>query len=220
MSDRVYWSKLNSAAFVLVGSCVRFRQQGGIYDKLGKRAHHLACEGDSRAPDTIKQANKSISPSPSKNTTPPTSNASPQPRLTLPLRFEAAAASYATCPPPTNLPSSAPKESATSTSRCPSSTLAVVSHLFSPCAHALAVLGADPLPTSLGDGQCAIEVSIDGAPAEARWYDLWGAAVAVVGMCVRFGSDGAWSGECMSSDGRDACAFVCCAMADCGPLPI
>lgn len=38
--------------------------------------------------------------------------------------------------------------------------------------------------------QCAIWIQIRGNPATADWYTLWGAAVAVVGMCVSQGKDG------------------------------
>lgn len=44
------------------------------------------------------------------------------------------------------------------------------------------------------DGKYTIEVSIDGPAATARWYDLRGATVAVVGMCRRSGDEGLATG--------------------------
>ena len=46
---------------------------------------------------------------------------------------------------------------------------------------------ADCKPAGL---KCAIELDIIGGPAYLSWYELWGAAVAVVGMCVSNGGSG------------------------------
>ena len=37
---------------------------------------------------------------------------------------------------------------------------------------------------------CAIDIVIDGPPVQARWYDIWGAANAIVAVCARQGRDG------------------------------
>ncbi|CAF9934809.1 hypothetical protein IMSHALPRED_009842 [Imshaugia aleurites] len=55
------------------------------------------------------------------------------------------------------------------------------------------------LPVRYADSlsECAIDVVIDGPPARANWYDIWGSAVMVVAMCARFGM----SGSASTSDG-------------------
>lgn len=49
-------------------------------------------------------------------------------------------------------------------------------------------------PTKLtrykAEGQCDISVEGTGAPMITKWYRVWGAAVAAVGMCAVAGKDG------------------------------
>lgn len=46
------------------------------------------------------------------------------------------------------------------------------------------------------DLKCVLKVGINGAPRNARWYDFFAAAVAVLGMCVVEGKEGtAFIGE-------------------------
>lgn len=47
---------------------------------------------------------------------------------------------------------------------------------------------------STANAQCAIDVTMNGPPVRANWYDIWGAAVMVVAMCARFGRSGVSSG--------------------------
>lgn len=50
---------------------------------------------------------------------------------------------------------------------------------------------------SAADGQCFLEVTIEGPSATARWYDLWGAAVALNTVCIKRGYEGISVGEGM-----------------------
>ena len=41
------------------------------------------------------------------------------------------------------------------------------------------------LTASAASGDCSITLLIDGPPVSMTWYEIWGATVAVAGMCVR-----------------------------------
>ena len=41
------------------------------------------------------------------------------------------------------------------------------------------------LTASAASGDCSITLLIDGPPVWMTWHEIWGAAVAVAGMCVR-----------------------------------
>ena len=41
------------------------------------------------------------------------------------------------------------------------------------------------LTASVASGDCSITLVMDGPPVRMTWYEIWGAAVAVAGMCVR-----------------------------------
>lgn len=43
------------------------------------------------------------------------------------------------------------------------------------------------LNISTANGDCSIALLIDGPPVPLTWYEIWGAAVAVAGMCVPTG---------------------------------
>lgn len=44
------------------------------------------------------------------------------------------------------------------------------------------------------DHQCVLEVDTTGPMDNVSWYDIWAAAVAVTGMCVRSGKTGKATG--------------------------
>ena len=45
-------------------------------------------------------------------------------------------------------------------------------------------------PHQIADGLCAMTISTLGNPDEAKWWDIWQAAVQLNGMCVRAGKKG------------------------------
>lgn len=54
------------------------------------------------------------------------------------------------------------------------------------------------VPTANGD--CSIAILMDGPPVLLTWHDIWGAAVAVAGMCVSSGKLGTAILQCRSRD--------------------
>ena len=49
---------------------------------------------------------------------------------------------------------------------------------------------------TLASNRCNITIDINGPPMLARWYDIWGAACSVMGVCVRNHKDGTAIIEC------------------------
>lgn len=45
---------------------------------------------------------------------------------------------------------------------------------------------------------CNITIDISGPPMLARWYDIWGAACSIMGMCAKYSGDGTAIVECRS----------------------
>lgn len=41
------------------------------------------------------------------------------------------------------------------------------------------------LTASAARGECSITLLMDGPPVSMTWHDIWGAAIAVAGMCIR-----------------------------------
>ena len=65
------------------------------------------------------------------------------------------------------------------------------------------------LTASAASGDCSITLSMDGPPVSMTWHEIWGAAVAVAGICVREAKLGSAILQCRSSKvstGVDNCA--------------
>ena len=54
------------------------------------------------------------------------------------------------------------------------------------------------LTASAASGDCSITLLMDGPPVRMTWHEIWGAAVAVAGMCVREAKLGTATLQCRS----------------------
>lgn len=61
------------------------------------------------------------------------------------------------------------------------------------------------LTVSVASGDCSITLEMDGPPAPMTWYQIWGAAVAVAGMCVRDAKLGTAILQCRSRKRTNEC---------------
>ena len=54
------------------------------------------------------------------------------------------------------------------------------------------------LTKSAANGDCSIALLMDGPPVLVTWHEIWGAAVSVAGMCVRYSKLGTAIVQCTS----------------------